>query len=402
MTTSTSEAGATTAEDGDGGRRPGRRLWWVIGVGVGVLLLLYAAAGWYLSGRIIDGLTVTAAEATYDTDVVSVADGEIEVVPPDSADATADVDAVTGLRWDGGYARVGPATAVDGDVQTRAFELLAGAPPVPGADVAQFHAYAFPPDPAAAGLAVESVSYPTNDGELDAWFLPGDDDTWIVAVHGRGEDRAEMLRMVDATKDLGHPTLVVTYRNDVGAPSSRDGVVMVGQEEWEDVDAAVDHALANGASGVVLYGNSMGGALSLATAMNDDTGAVRALVLDAPTSDFREVVRFRSGEALPIGGPVGDSLLAAGRLFTWLRTGLDFDTIDYVDRADELDVPVLLFHGVDDPSMPFTSSEELAAARPDLVEFHPVEDATHVRAWNEDPEGYADVVADFLAGLDDG
>jgi hypothetical protein len=123
---------------------------------------------------------------------------------------------------------------------------------------------------------------------------------------------------------------------------------------------------------------------------------VRGLILEAPAADVREVVRLRSGEALPIGGPVGDSILAVGRMVTSLRTGVDFDAIDYVDRANELDVPVLLFHGADDDTIPVAIGENLAAARPDLVEFHLIEDATHVRAWNEDPDEYARVVAAFL------
>jgi uncharacterized protein len=81
---------------------------------------------------------------------------------------------------------------------------------------------------------------------------------------------------------------------------------------------------------------------------------------------------------------------------TWLRTGLDFDTVDYVDRAGELTAPMLVFHGTADTTIPFEIGESLAAARPDLVEFHPVEGCGHVRAWKEDPEAYAAHVRGFL------
>ena len=369
------------------------------GTVLATLLLLSGGVGWYVSEQIIDSLRVPIADGPTDTDVVAVSADQVRVVPPDTADAAADRDAVMGLRWDGGYARVGPTVSVDGDVQTRPFELLEGRPPRPGTAVAQFHGYAFPEDPAASGFDVETVTYPSPLGDLEAWYLPGEGTTWIIGVHGRGEDRAELLRMADATRQLGLPTLIVRYRNDPESPSSRDGIVLAGQEEWEDVAAAVDHAVENGATGVVLHGNSMGAALAIAHAMRDDSGVVRGLVLDAPMADLREVVRLRSSEALPVGGPVGDAVLAVGRTVTWLRTGLDFDTVDYVDRADELDVPVLLFHGEDDPSVPFAVGEALADARPDLVEFHPVTDAAHVRAWNEDPDAYASTIAAFLAEL---
>jgi pimeloyl-ACP methyl ester carboxylesterase len=102
------------------------------------------------------------------------------------------------------------------------------------------------------------------------------------------------------------------------------------------------------------------------------------------------------------GGFIGDSLLAAGRLFVTLRTGLDFDTVDYVERVTELDVPILLFHGTDHTTVPIEIGQNLAEARPDLVDFHPIDDASHVRAWNEDPEGYANTIREFLERIEAG
>ncbi|MGB8360420.1 MAG: alpha/beta hydrolase, partial [Acidimicrobiia bacterium] len=137
-------------------------------------------------------------------------------------------------------------------------------------------------------------------------------------------------------------------------------------------------------------------AMTLGYALEETRDVVDGLILEAPAADMREIVQLRSGEALPIKGPIGDSLLTVGRLVTSLRTGLDFDRVDYVDRADELDVPILLFQGRDDTTVPFEIGEALAEARPDLVEFQPVDDAFHVRAWNEDSSGYAQTITEFL------
>jgi pimeloyl-ACP methyl ester carboxylesterase len=265
-----------------------------------------------------------------------------------------------------------------------------------GVDVAHYDAFAFPSDPAVLGIEFETVTYRGQQGDLEAWFVPGDGSTWIVAVHGLGADRTEFLRFLTATDDLNYPTLIVRYRNDEGSPTANDLRILAGQEEWEDVAAAVDYALVNDAADVVIYGASMGGALTLGYTYNANQGTIRALILESPVADMRQVVQLRSGEALPIGGLIGDSMLAVGRGVVWLRTGLDFDTVDYVDRADELRVPVLLFHGEADTTIPFEVGKSLAEARPDLVEFHPLEDAAHVRAWNEDPEQYETTLEAFL------
>ena len=71
--------------------------------------------------------------------------------------------------------------------------------------------------------------------------------------------------------------------------------------------------------------------------------------------------------------------------------------LDFVRRADELDVPILLLHSDDDGYVPSSGSRELAAARPDIVTFVPFETARHTKLWNYDRGRWNGVVADWLA-----
>jgi uncharacterized protein len=386
-----------------GRSRHGRGRWWRR-VAVALLLVLvvgYAGAGWYLSGRFIAELRIEGPQPLeYDTAVLLVEDGTITLERSEPVEKLeADRDAVMGLTWDGGYGQIGPSLRFDGATEVRELLVLDGTPPPTGDDVADVDPFAYSTDPARVGSAYETVTYPSPLGELEAWLFPGDGETWIVGVHGRNADRHELLRLVDATADLGYPALLVRYRNDPGAPGSDGSLILLGQEEWQDVAAAVDFALENGATDVVLAGMSLGSSLVLGHLLEADQAPVRGAILESPHIDFRETIRLRSGEALPVGGPVGDSLLGIGRVMTSLRTGLDFDTVDYVDRAGGLTAPLLVFHGTADTSIPFAIGESLAAARPDLVEFHPIEGGGHVRAWNEDPEAYAAHVRGFLERL---
>jgi pimeloyl-ACP methyl ester carboxylesterase len=360
-----------------------------------VVMLVYGGAGWYVSGQIIDEMRIMRSDPVYDTDVLGIDEGEITLGSPDEQAVEFDHDAVMGLRWDGGYAQVGPASSFDETTETRPFVLLDGSVPPLGPNVADFDSFAFPGDPSVVDVEFETVTYSAPLGEFEAWYIPGGASTWIVAVHGRNADRTEFLRFIDAVRDLDYPLLVIRYRNDEGSPATDDSLILFGQEEWEDVAAAVDYAVSQGASDVVVHGVSMGGGLALSYAMESPPGLVRGLILESPIADFREIINLRSEEALPIGGPLGDSILAVGRMFVWIRTGLDFDRIDYLERADELDMPVLYFHGEDD-DIPIVIAEQYAEARPDLIEFHPIPDAVHVRAWNEDSDEYEMVVADFL------
>lgn len=384
----------------NGSARPSRRGRYLRRTALGLaafLALTYVAAGWYVSGEIIDGIHIYRSEVEYDTDVIAVEDNQIILDVSDERDVGFDGDAVMGLRWEGGYGQVGPAISVEGSRQVRPFSLLDGSPPPVGGDIADFDSFAFTGDPAALNLDFETVTYPAPLGDLQAWHIPGESSTWIIAVHGRRADRDEFLRLIDSVRDAGHPLLVIRYRNDEDSPQTEDSMILAGQKEWEDVAAAVDYAVSRGATGVVVSGMSLGGGITLSYAMHAEPGLVKGLILEAPVADLREIVRLRSGEALPVGGPIGDSILAVGRLVTWLRTGLDFDEVDYIERADELAMPILWFHGTDDTTVPHEVGEQFRDARPDLIEFHSITDAVHVRAWNEDPERYGEVVTAFLA-----
>lgn len=373
-----------------------RRL--AVGVAL-VVIAFYAGVGWYASGEILAGLSTEPWEIVYDVDVLAGHGDQVTIDVSTAEGNEWDDDATMGLRWKGGFAVAGPSMGGDDSIQIRTLDVLAGTPPV-GAEVANLDPLVFVGDPGDFGADFENVTYPGPLGEMDAWFVPGSDDTWVVAVHGLAAQRRDMLRFVQAMGDLDHPMLVITYRNDVGAPDT-GGIGTMGQTEWEDLQAAVEYARSQGASSIVLSGVSMGGAVILSYLVNaDDLSGIRGAILEAPAADLGEVVSLRSGEAIPVGGPIGDSLVATGKLFAQLRSGIDFAAVDYVARAGELTVPILMFHGTEDEVVPFSIGEALARARPDLVEFHAIDDAAHVRAWNEDRTAYCDVIETWLDRLE--
>ena len=78
---------------------------------------------------------------------------------------------------------------------------------------------AFPLDPMEAfGLPFEDAPFSSPLGDFDAWFVNGSSNTWVIFVHGRGNNRREALRMLPTVLDSGHPSLLITYRNDEDAP----------------------------------------------------------------------------------------------------------------------------------------------------------------------------------------
>jgi uncharacterized protein len=256
--------------------------------------------------------------------------------------------------------------------------------------------YLFEGDPRSArGLAYSDVLVPGPLGDMPAWLVGGSSDVWVIAVHGRGAPREEALRVLPALAASGHPTLVVTYRNDEGAPASADRRFHLGDTEWEDVVAAVEYARANGASGVVLYGWSMGGAIVLTLLRRwAHEGFVRGLILDCPVIDWTTTLQMNA-RALAV--PAAWAWTAMRLIERQLRVRLS--ELDHRTYARSLDVPTLLFVDHDDATVAPSSSVEFAQARPDLVRLVETREAGHCRSWNLDPAAYDGALSSFLGSL---
>lgn len=351
------------------------------GVGIGAGL---GGIGWFYSGVLLD----TRREVVYPERVLGVSGGVVSL----AESRLTRQPGTWGLRWVGGLARVGSVREiVDGTVRR---PLLGGDVPVAGT-AAVLDTGPWDPDPAARGLAFSDVEVPTPLGPAPAWLVPGDADTWVVAVHGRGGSRREALRVLPALHALGLPVLVTSYRNDGDAPASPDRRDHLGDAEWEDVEAAVRFARARGARRIVLYGWSMGGAITGAFLdRSAEATDVVAVVWDAPLVDWRATLRLQArNRRLPPG------LTPLATAITSRRIRIDFDRFDLRRRPPAVRPPTLLVHTDDDTAVPVSASRALAAAAPGLdwpLRYVEVAGLEHTAAWNADPAAYEETVTTFL------
>lgn len=256
--------------------------------------------------------------------------------------------------------------------------------------------------PAELHLPWESVLIGSAAGPCPAWFFPADGDTWVVQIHGRGATRAECLRAVPVFHAIGMPVLIVSYRNDGEGPRTRAGAYALGATEWQDVDAAIAHALRHGARRVLLMGWSMGGAIALQTALNSGHRAgIAGLILESPVVEWRSVLRFQAREAGLREPLPALAMEALGQRWSARLSGadgaIDLDALDLVARAEELTVPTLILHSDDDGFVPADASHALAQARPDVVTMPPISGARHTKLWNYDQHGWTEKISQWLA-----
>ena len=94
------------------------------------------------------------------------------------------------------------------------------------------------------------------------------------------------------------------------------------------------------------------------------------------------------------------TLFSYFKLFTEIRYGVDFDSMDF--RYDLIDsqIPALLFHGDDDEWVPVSMSDFIASNRSYKYTYKRYENVGHVTAWNADPDEYQQAIKTFLNSLD--
>ena len=255
-------------------------------------------------------------------------------------------------------------------------------------------------------LPFENVVVQTPLGNAPAWLVPSahaePSGRWVIQVHGRGVRRQEALRALPVFHEAGFTSLLVSYRNDGDAPQSSDKRYGLGDVEWRDVDAALEYAAAHGATSVVLMGWSMGGAIVLQAATRSTRRELIAgIVLDSPVVNWNDVLAYQ-GKLLRLPSPVAVGAVHVlsqpwGGVFTGQEAPIDFRRLDFVARAGELDLPMLVMHSDDDGYVPSTASRQLAELRPDIVTFVPFTVATHTRLWNYDRDKWNEAIATWLA-----
>lgn len=198
--------------------------------------------------------------------------------------------------------------------------------------------------PGTYGLAYEDVWLKAADGgTAHAWFIPrGAADPVAVIFHGNGGNVSNRLDKARALRDMGYSVLIFDYRGygkSPGRPSER-GL-------YADGEAAAEEAVKRAGKGrVVYYGESLGCAVALETALRRPPAA---LVLDSPFT----------------------STVAMGKL-VFPRLPVDWmvrQRYDNLAKVGRLKAPLLVLHSPDDEIIPSAMGQLLWAAAPEPKRF---------------------------------
>lgn len=204
--------------------------------------------------------------------------------------------------------------------------------------------------PADAGLAYEEINF-SSAGEvrINGWFVPAGggvrEPAAVLFCHGNAGNIGDRLDAILAFHQLGLDVLIFDYRGygKSGGRPDEPGI-------YADARAAYAELVEKRGippEKVVLFGESLGGAVAIALA---EAGKAGALICEGTFTSIADMSR----EIYPF--------LPARLLVT-----MNFDGLS---RVGKIDVPKLFIHSVDDEVVPFRQAERLYAAAREPKEFY--------------------------------
>lgn len=241
-----------------------------------------------------------------------------------------------------------------------------------------------PHTPSDFGLTFEDIELQTEDGlNLVGWFIPqhthsvaSSDAPTLIVLHGWPEDKGSVLRAALPLADQFN-LLLFDFRA-LGRSEGRHSTL--GAREPRDLRAALDWLDERGHLHTGVWGFSMGGAVALMGAAQDDR--ISAVIAD--TSFARLDIMARDVFRIPV---LQHGLGLGMRLWTRLFLDIDIRRVAPVEAAAGLHMPVMIIHLEHDHFVPFTHALRLQ----DALNHHP-----NAEFWFRREGLYGHVSAEYL------
>jgi uncharacterized protein len=236
-----------------------------------------------------------------------------------------------------------------------------------------FPAYTLSVTPRTLGIDHEDVSLATDDGvNLHGWFIPATTArATVLFLHGNGGNISHRLDKIDIFRRLGLNVFIVDYRGygKSGGKPSETGTYRDARTAWN----YLTRTRAIPESRIVIYGESLGGAVALNLAREHPP---RALIMDSSFLSMPDL---------------------GAELYPWLPvrwlTRFHYDSMSLIPQVR---VPILIIHSRGDDIVPFHHGQRLFAAANEPKRFLEIE-GSHNEGFLVSGDRYVDGIAAFLA-----
>jgi len=228
--------------------------------------------------------------------------------------------------------------------------------------------------PSEAGLDYEDLYLATSDGvKLNAWFIPAHDSKYtLLFCHGNAGNISHRIEKILILNKLGLDVLIFDYRGygrSKGRPSE--------QGLYRDVQAAYNYLVSKRnvlPRRIILYGESLGGAVAIDLASKND---VRAVITECTFSSTHDVARA---------------------VYPFLPAFFLSSKFDSASKIKGIAVPKLIIHSQNDEIIPFAQSVKLFSASQGPKK-HLVLKGSHNTCFLDSKDLYISGIREFLEDL---
>lgn len=231
-------------------------------------------------------------------------------------------------------------------------------------------------NPETLGLTYEDVWLPMPKGQVHGWWIPAATNApTVLYFHGNGSNLGDLVTRADRLHRLGLAVLLIDYRGYGRSQGDFPSEASV----YEDAEAAWQYLTKTrqlAPSKVVLYGQSIGGAVAIEMAVRHPEAAC-VIVESSFTSMQAMVAQTIPAFLLPLD---------------WILT----QHFDSLSKVRLLQVPILLIHGTADDTIPVTMSQDLFAAASDPKQLLLIPGADHTNVARVGAEKYLKTVEAFI------
>lgn len=247
--------------------------------------------------------------------------------------------------------------------------------------------------PADVGIShYENVQFVTSDGlTLKGWYMPPQNGTIVIFVHGLGSDRNDLLDEAGLVVKHGYGALMFDLRAN---GESEGNVSTLGYTERRDVRAAIDFAHAKAGPNVplVLFGHSMGAGTALLAAA--EISEVRAVIVESAFTTLEDNINegVRTLTGLP-PFPFAPLIIFFGQR----EAGVDIRAVRPIDIVASIRPrPILFIHGEKDATIPIRNAHELFAAAKEPKQLYILPNVGHGGFLQAEPKVFPKTVLTFL------
>ncbi|MYV06168.1 alpha/beta hydrolase [Furfurilactobacillus milii] len=235
----------------------------------------------------------------------------------------------------------------------------------------------------------------TADGlTLRATFMSNAHNTNKVAIlaHGLHHSREQMIPYARLFMDAGYSVLMP----DARAHGRSDGnVIGFGWLDRNDYQQWIDTVIANQGEqvNIVLMGISMGATTVMATSGQTLPHNVRAIVEDSGFRNVFQEGKFRLWHKYHVPSSV---LMPIADDFAKRQAGYAFKDGDILAEVAKNHLPILMFHGAKDQTVPVGDAYELYARANEPKQLIIDDEAAHISSIRTQPSKYRQTLTDFL------